>query len=101
MCWINELHLDYLSPGPDVVGAFECQRYDVGLLHMQMLTRKMGIETIYRRLNASKPALSHEVCPYLLKKFAITRPNQIWTMDILVMLCAIMLLRRELFFERS
>jgi putative transposase len=44
--------------------------------------KKMGIEAIYRRPNTSKPARSHKIYPYLLRKLAVIRPNQVWAMDL-------------------
>ena len=44
--------------------------------------KKMAIEAIYRRPNTSKPAPGHKVYPYLLRKLAVTRPNQVWATDI-------------------
>ena len=44
--------------------------------------KKMGIEAIYRRPNTSKPAPRHKIYPYLLRKLAVTRPNQVWAMDL-------------------
>ena len=41
-----------------------------------------GTEAIYRRPNTSKPAPGHKVYPYLLRKLAVTRPNQVWATDI-------------------
>ena len=32
--------------------------------------------------NTSKPAPGHKVYPYLLRKLAVTRPNQVWATDI-------------------
>jgi putative transposase len=42
---------------------------------------RMGIETVYRRPNISKPAPGHRIYPYLLRGRAIDRPNQVWAMD--------------------
>lgn len=39
--------------------------------------KKMAIEAIHRRPNTSKPAPGHKVYPYLLRKLAVTRPNQV------------------------
>src|SRR5664279_4599724 len=47
-----------------------------------MLMRRMGIETLYRRPNTSKPAPGHRIYPYLLRGVAVTRSNQAWAMDI-------------------
>ena len=46
------------------------------------MMRRMGIEAIYRRPHTSKPADGHKVYPYLLRGMTITRPNQVWAMDI-------------------
>jgi putative transposase len=44
--------------------------------------KRMRIEAIYRRPNTSKPRPGHKVYPYLLRKLAVTRPNQVWATDI-------------------
>ena len=46
------------------------------------LMKRMGIEALYRKPNTSKPAPGHRIYPYLLRKLTITRPNQVWAMDI-------------------
>ena len=60
--------------------AGECIR--VGRLHVSTLMKRMGIEAIYRKPNTSKPAPGHKVYPYLLRRLPVTRPNQVWAMDI-------------------
>lgn len=55
---------------------------NVGRLHVSTLMKKMAIEAIYRRPKTSKPAPGHKVYPYLLRKLAVTRPNQVWATDI-------------------
>ena len=54
----------------------------VGRLHVSTLMKRMGIEAIYRKPNTSKPAPGHKVYPYLLRRLPVTRPNQVWAMDI-------------------
>ena len=80
---IDELHLNYPSAGSrmlrDLLGH---QGLEVGRRHVRTLMRKMGIEAIFRRPNTSKPAPGHRIYPYLLRGLAITRPNQVWAMDI-------------------
>src|SRR5260370_18850059 len=44
--------------------------------------QRMGIEALYRRPRTTKPEPGHKVYPYLLRGMAITRPNQVWAMDI-------------------
>lgn len=56
--------------------------FEIGRLHVATLMKKMGIEAIYRRPNTSKPAPGHTIYPYLLRKLAVTRPNQVWEMDL-------------------
>ncbi len=58
------------------------QGFKVGRLHVATLMKRMGIEALYRRPNTSKPAPGHKIYPYLLRKLPITRPNQVWAMDI-------------------
>ncbi len=42
--------------------------------------KTMGIEALYRRPDTSKPAPGHKIYPYLLRKLAVTSPNQVWAM---------------------
>jgi putative transposase len=58
------------------------EAHQVGRLHVAALMRGRGIEALYRRPNTSKPAPCHKVFPYLLRKLPVTRPNQVWAMDI-------------------
>lgn len=80
---IDELHLVY----PFAVSRMLCdllrqEGTAVGRLHVATLMRRMRIEAIYRRPNTSKPAPGHKICPYLLRKLAVTKPNQVWATDI-------------------
>jgi putative transposase len=49
---------------------------------VKMLMRRMGIEALNRRPRTTKPELGHKIYPYLLRGMEITRPNQVWAMDI-------------------
>jgi putative transposase len=49
---------------------------------MQRLMRILGIEAHYPKPHLSRPALGHEVYPYLLRGVSIERPNQVWSTDI-------------------
>jgi putative transposase len=80
---IDELHLDYPFAGSRMLqGLLLGEGYKTGRLHVRTLMKRMGIEAIYRRPNTSKPAPGHKIYPYLLRKLAVTRPNQVWAMDI-------------------
>ena len=80
---IDELHLDYPFAGSRMLqGLLRAEGHEVGRRHVATLMKKMGIEALYRRPNTSKPAPGHKIYPYLLRNLAITRPNQVWAMDI-------------------
>jgi len=40
------------------------------------------IEALYRRPRTTRPEPGHKIYPYLLRGMEITRPNQVWAMDI-------------------
>jgi len=46
------------------------------------LMRVMGLQAVYCKPNTSKPHPEHRIYPYLLKRLAIVRPNQVWAADI-------------------
>ena len=80
---IDELHLDYPFAGSRMLkGLLQAEGHSVGRLHVSTLMKKMAIAALYRRPNTSKPAPGHKVYPYLLRNLAVTRPNQVWAMDI-------------------
>jgi putative transposase len=54
----------------------------VGRRHVKTLMRKMGIEALYRRPRTTKPEPGHKIYPYLLRGLEVTRPNQVWAIDI-------------------
>ena len=49
---------------------------------VQRPMRIMGLRAIYRRPRTSRPAAGVRVYPYLLRNARITRPNQVWAVDI-------------------
>jgi putative transposase len=49
---------------------------------VRRLLRLMGIMAIYPKRNLSKLGLAKYIRPYLLKGLKITRPNQVWGVDI-------------------
>jgi len=80
---IDELHLNDPFAGIRMLrGLLWQQDLDVGRRHIKTLMRRMGIEAIYRKPDTSKPAPGHRIYPYLLRGLSITRPNQVWAMDI-------------------
>jgi putative transposase len=80
---IDELHLNYPFAGSRMLrGLLWQQGLEVGRRHIKTLMKRMGIEAIYRKPNTSKPAPGHRIYPYLLRDMAVTRPNQVWAMDL-------------------
>ena len=58
------------------------QGYEVNRKRVRRLMRLMGLETVYRRPNTSKPNPGHRIYPYLLRGLQVTRVNQVWVADI-------------------
>lgn len=58
------------------------QGHAVNRKRVQRLMRLMGLETIYRKPNLSRKHPAHPVFPYLRRRLAIERPNQVWATDI-------------------
>jgi putative transposase len=56
--------------------------YTVNRKRVRRLMRQMGIMGIAPGPNTSKKHPEHDVYPYLLRGVEITRPNQVWSMDI-------------------
>jgi transposase-like protein len=80
---IDELHLEFPFAGSRMLRDMLRQEgIEIGRLHVATLMKKMAIKTIYRRPNTSKPAPGHKIYPYLLRKLAIVRPNQVWATGI-------------------
>jgi len=80
---IDELHLDYPFAGSRMLrDLLRGEGIEIGREHVATMMKRMGIEAIYRRPNTSKPAPGLKIYPYLLRKLAVVRPNQVWAMDI-------------------
>jgi putative transposase len=80
---IDELHLEYPFAGSRLLRDMLAQRgIQVGRKHVRSLMRRMAIEALYRKPNTSIPSPGHRIYPYLLRGVSVTRPNQVWAMDI-------------------
>jgi putative transposase len=80
---MDELHLDFPFAGSRMLrDLLNADGIKIGRRHVTTLMNRMGIEALYRRPNTSKPAPGHKIYPYLLRDLAVTRPNQVWAMDI-------------------
>src|SRR5271170_2230942 len=80
---IDALHLDYPFAGSRMLrDLLRGEGVAIGRGRVVTMMKRMGIEAIYRRPSTSKPAPGHKIYPYLLRKLAVARPNQVWAMDI-------------------
>jgi putative transposase len=80
---IDALHLDYPFAGSRMLrDLLRGEGIAIGRELVATMMRRMRIEALYRRPNTSKPADGHKIYPYLLRRLAVERPNQVWAMDI-------------------
>lgn len=80
---MDELHLEHPYYGVLRMQAeLTSEQAPVNEKRIRRLMRKMGMEALYRKPNLSKPCPAHLKYPYLLRGLAISRPNQVWSMDI-------------------
>ncbi|WP_259219434.1 MULTISPECIES: IS3 family transposase [Bradyrhizobium] len=80
---LDRLHLEYPFAGSRMLrGLLAAEGCKIGRRHVKTLMKRMGIEALYRRPRTTKPEPGHKIYPYLLRGMEITRPNQVWAMDI-------------------
>ena len=80
---IDELHLEYPFAGSRMMrGLLRQEGLSSGRRHIATLMRRMGIDALYRKPNTSRRRPDHTVYPYLLRGLEVSRPNQVWAMDI-------------------
>jgi putative transposase len=80
---IDELHLNYPFAGSRMLrDLLRAEGIEIGRQRVAAMMKRMDITAIYRRPNTSKPAPGHKIYPYLLRDLAVTRPDQVWAMDI-------------------
>ena len=80
---IDKLHLEFPFAGARMLRCLlAANGSKTGRRHVKTLMRRMGIEALYRHPRTTKPEPGHKIYPYLLRNLAVTRPNQVWAMDI-------------------
>ena len=80
---MDALHLEYPFAGSRMLrGLLRQEGSIVGRLHVATLMKQMRMMALYRRPTTSHPTPGHQIYPYLLRKVAVTKPNQVWAMDI-------------------
>ena len=79
---IDQLHLEHPFMGARMLrDQLTRQGIRVGRRHVRTLMRRMGIEALAPQPGTSKAAPGHKIYPYLLRKLAMTRANQVWALD--------------------
>jgi putative transposase len=80
---LDRLHLEYpFARSRMLRGLLAAEGCKIGRRHVKTLMRRMGIEALYRRPRTTQPEPAHKIYPYLLRGLEVTRPNQVWAMDI-------------------
>ena len=80
---LDRLHLEFPFAGSRMLQALlAAEGCQLGRRHVKTLMKRMGIEALYRHPRTTKPEPGHKIYPYLLRGMEITRPNQVWAMDI-------------------
>ena len=76
---LDRLHLEFPFAGSRMLrGLLAAEGCKIGRRHVKTLMQRIGIEVLYRRPRTTEP----EPSPYSLRAIEITRPNQVWAMDI-------------------
>ncbi len=79
---IDELHLGHPFMGARMLrDQLARQGVQVGRRHVTTLMQRMGIQALAPQPGTSKRAPGQKIYPYLLRKLAITRSNQVWALD--------------------
>lgn len=79
---IDELHLKHPFMGARMLrDQLARESIHVGRRHVGTLMSRMGIEALAPQPGTSKAMPGHKIYPYLLRKLAIVRANQVWALD--------------------
>jgi putative transposase len=80
---IDKLHTEFPFAGARMLRRLlAADGSKVGRRHVKTLMLRMGVEALYRRPRTTKPEPGHKIYPYRLRGMEVTRPNQVWAMDI-------------------
>jgi putative transposase len=80
---IDEYHMQAPAYGRRTMTAWlRRQGHPVNPKRIERLMKLMGLEAIYPKPKTTQKAKDHKIYPYLLKNYAIKRPNQVWSTDI-------------------
>lgn len=79
---LDELHLEHPFMGARMLRRqLRREGIHVGRRHVRTLMLLMGMEALCPQPGTSKRHPGHKIYPYLLRKLAIVRANQVWALD--------------------
>jgi putative transposase len=79
---IDELHLEHPFMGARMLRRqLKLEGVSVGRRHIATLMQRMGIQALAPQPGTSKRAPGHKIYPYLLRRLAVVRSNQVWALD--------------------
>lgn len=79
---IDELHLEHPFMGARMLrNQLSRQGILAGRRHIRTLMLRMGIEALAPQPGTSQATPGNKIYPYLLRRLAITRANQVWALD--------------------
>lgn len=79
---LDRLHLEHPFMGTRMLrDQLARQGIHAGRRHIRTLMLRMGIEALAPQPGTSQAAPGHKIYPYLLRRLAITRANQVWALD--------------------
>ena len=79
---LDELHLEHPFMGARMLrDQLARQGIRAGRRHIGTLMLRKGIQALAPQPGTSKAAPGHKIYPYLLRKLAIVRANQVWALD--------------------
>ena len=82
MLRIDKLHLEHPFMGARMLrDQLALADIHVGRRHVRTLMLRMNIEALAPQPGTSKATPGNKIYPYLLRKLAITRANQVWALD--------------------
>ena len=79
---IDEIYAEHPFYGSRKIVVALRPEFNVNRKAVQRHMREMGIAGIAPGPNLSKRSAQHKIYPYLLRNVSITRPNQVWGIDI-------------------
>jgi putative transposase len=79
---IDEIYTEHPFYGSRKIVVALQPEFKVNRKAVQRHMREMGIAGIVPGPNLSKRSTAHKIFPYLLRHLSITRPNQVWGIDI-------------------